>query len=400
MSSERKILVFVFFSYQYGTDIYKGIMHQVNELNLNWRVNIIREIHSMIASLRSMRPNDYDGIITCDFIHSNGHLPRASVRRLRAQMVEIIAGSRLPTVVIDASNHTSFHSETTAFVSIDNRQIAELAAKTLLDHGPYATYAYIGAKENPFWSLQRHHFFKAILAKRGIAVVSHGADCGTKELTSFLRRLPKPACLLAACDREAISALECCKSAGIRVPEDIAVLGVDNETISCIYAQPPLSSLIPDFEAEGRAAVNILNKMLSGKHPPLKPIICGIKGIAMRDSTKPASPDGRLVANADEFIRLNMSQHFTVDAIARHLKVSRRLLDLRYRQIKHQSVLEGIREQRLEEVAKLLKTTRISMGEIGSRCGFLSEAHLKTRFKARFGMSMRDFRKSTRGATK
>ena len=125
----------------------------------------------------------------------------------------------------------------------------------------------------------------------------------------------------------------------------------------------------------------------------------GIKGIALRDSTAEETTAGKLVSRAADYIRNHATKGITVDDVVRHMKVSRRLLYLRFSEQRGETILEAIRKRQLEEVAKLLQTTKLSTEKIASLCGFANANVLRNLFKRTFSASMRDYRKAKTPAT-
>ena len=117
-----------------------------------------------------------------------------------------------------------------------------------------------------------------------------------------------------------------------------------------------------------------------------------VKGIIGRESTAPSSATGRMVLKAEEFVRSHAGEHIHVDDVARHLGVSRRLLDLRFREVTGRTVLDAIHAEQLENVRNLLRTTSLSIAEISRLYSFRSENHLKRLFKQAFGQTMSDYR--------
>ena len=183
-----------------------------------------------------------------------------------------------------------------------------------------------------------------------------------------------------------------CLGGGVRVPDDLAVLGVDDDPIFCIHTHPSLSSLHPDFEAEGHLAAQTLSKLMKGRRVRLRQRVVGDVTVTARMSTAPCAPSGRMVRQADEIIAERACDGLNADVLAGLLGISRRLLDLRYRQIKGRSVREAIEDVRLEHVCRLLSGTHLSHREIARLCGYRSESYMEHVFVKRFGRSMRDYR--------
>ena len=387
MNKGKNILVYVPFVAQDGLERFSGIVQRQTERQFTWFLKIVRD--GLTPTILNAEWRDgIDGIISCGFQRKHAMYLRDFLRQ-----------RKVPMVVMDPFNPQLFSGRglPVAFVKVDNAVIGKMAAQILSQNGTFASYAFIFGDRCATWAEERKQAFANVLAEQGISCLTRTIGTGRNQHTEdFIRNLPKPAALFAANDITATDILDICRRCGIRVPEEVSVLGVDNESIMCCHSQPALSSIHPEFEEEGRLAVDMLHDLMRGRQPPKKPAICGIGNIVLRHSTWPSSPAGRLVTNADEFIRLHLAESFTVSDIARHLRVSRRLLDLRYRQIRHKSVLEAIIERRLQKAADLLLGSTLAIGEIGTHCGFQSEAHFKMRFKTHFGMTMRDYRRRGR----
>ncbi len=187
---------------------------------------------------------------------------------------------------------------------------------------------------------------------------------------------------------------------GIRVPHEVAVLGVDNEWILCTHMSPTLSSIQPDFELSGFLATECMEKFLrsraaSASGVPLRQV-SPFKDIDERESTTPASPAGLMVRKAETFIHDHADGKLRVADVARHLGISRRLLDLRFREITGQTVLSAIQAVQLERARYLLHTTKLSIAEIGRLVNFRSENYLKRLFKATYGTTMSAAREDLR----
>jgi AraC-like DNA-binding protein len=156
---------------------------------------------------------------------------------------------------------------------------------------------------------------------------------------------------------------------------------------------PTLSSVRPDHERQGFIAASRLCEMLSGKENVQRHTEIPILTISTRSSTRSESPAGVLVQGALSYIAKNVRFGLDPSAVARHFKVSRRLLDLRFREIAGTSVNAAIREQQLSDVRDMLRRTNNPIGKISELCGFENPNYLKTLFKRRFGVTMRNWRK-------
>lgn len=213
------------------------------------------------------------------------------------------------------------------------------------------------------------------------------------ELAGFLERLEKPIAVFAACDRIAAAALAELQEGKVPIPEQVAVLGVDDDRLICQSARPTLSSIRPGHYDEGVMAARKLNALMNARKPRSRQtILCTKMDLAERASTAFVAPAARLISTAREFIEQNAVRGITPNDVAHHLGISRRLLDLRFGELNDVSVSQMIRTTKLTALkAELLKSSeRISI--IGHRCGFANANYLKRIFLADTGLTMAAWR--------
>ena len=201
--------------------------------------------------------------------------------------------------------------------------------------------------------------------------------------------------MLAAFDDRAHDVLEVCRANAIPVPDQVSVLGIGNDEPICDAAVPPLTSVAVDFEQEGyRAARELQAMMISHRKPPVREFRCGVREVVFRASTAASKTPAALVQRATAFINRHALEGISTADVIAHLRVSRSLANLRFREIEHTSILEAILARRLKEVKRLLRETDLRIAEIAVRCGYCDANYLKNLFKARFGVSMRSYRNS------
>ena len=291
-----------------------------------------------------------------------------------------------------------------AMVKSNAEEVGRLAADALLAQGIYKCYGYAGYRTDDDWSRERGRAFRTALDKAGFVArmydITHFQDKieSRVHLAKWLQTLPKPCAILAACDDRAYEIIDVCREAGIKIPAEVGVLGVNNDPLLCENANPKLSSVQPDFMEEGRLAAELLERMMSSSsHPSPRspfpvPHLVGVKTIVHRESTFPLSHAGRLVQKALAFIDGNATRKTTVTDVVRHLKVSRSLANLRFMELQHETIHNAIVRVRLEEVKRRLVSTRDTIEKISNDCGWPNANSLKNLFKRRFGKSMREFR--------
>lgn len=307
-----------------------------------------------------------------------------------------------PTVFIDYVDKNLEDFAQCVFVHDDDRDIGRCAAQYLMSQGVIASYGYAASSDPRPWNKIRGEVFSASLARRSIPV-SYFPEADTQPVASiveWLQSLPKPAGILAAYDDTARRILNVCLSAGLRVPADVFILGIGNDELICPQTTPPLSSVIPGFEEEGYRAARELQALMIGRRlPTQREIPCGCKGVAERGTTLREKSAAMLVQQAMAFIKENAYRGISTADVVRHLHVSRRLADLRFRQVTGTSILASITDLRLKKVKRLLETTDLRMGEIALRCGY-DAANLKNLFARHFKCSMRTYRRRSLAASR
>ena len=375
-------------AYQDGLDKFAGMMRYLKRHHLYANLQLVRDPIGA-EELRARLDDGLDAVLADTLFFS----PDA--------MDELVR-SKLPAVLFNPPDPDPFGAGRSdiAYVCLDSAEIGRRAAEYLREQGAFSSFAFVNDRLLPAWSRAREQAFSEAMARPGVAVQLYHAPApertfnaeARENLRHWLRDLPKPTAVFVAHDPRAIEVLHLAGEPGLRVPDDMAVLGVDDDTIICHMADPPLSSIRPDCELSGHLAMELLAKMFRGQKVPRKSVV-PVKEIVGRRSTAPSTYAGRLVEAASELIATRACDIASVSEIASKLHVSRRLLDLRFREIKGTSVLEALIAVRLENVKALLDSTSLSIGEITTLCRFRTETYLKRLFKARFGLTMRDYRR-------
>ena len=287
-------------------------------------------------------------------------------------------------------------------VKSDAEAVGREAARALLAQGVYKSYAFAGYRTDDDWSRERGRAYRDTLQDAGFVGRMFDADHfkGKTEaratLIKWLKSLPKPCGILAACDDRAYEIVDACRECGIRIPSEIGILGVNNDPLLCENASPRLSSVQPDFRREGYLAAQTLDRLMRNNPATSQSLLVGIRQIVHRESTYPLSNSGMLVQKALSFIERNALRKFSVEDVARHLKISRSLLDLRFRELQHDTVHNAIIRARLEEVRRRLRSSADTIEKISLDCGWANVNSLKNAFKRTFGCSMREWQSGSR----
>lgn len=291
-------------------------------------------------------------------------------------------------------------------LTTDDRALAVSAMKLFLRHG-LSNFAFVGAGREERWSVARRRFFENALKDAGypLAVYRPVRSSSRKwkaefaALSGWIAKLPKPCGILAAHDQRAKHVLDVCRLTGIKVPEQVQVMGIDDEEYICEQTVPSLSSVIPDFERGGFAAAEALNSMLAGRQLKTHRLKIPLQGITERLSTTDISGSGTRVSRAQDFIRLNATRHITVAMVAKASGGSVRLLEKNFKKVVGHGVCKEIQLQRLELVKKMLRETSRPVSAVAEKCGFKNEIYLMNLFRKKYGITMSEFRRGVSPAT-
>lgn len=319
------------------------------------------------------------------------------------ELNEPLLGSEIPLIAIGNTDERLFkRRRNITFMEMDNREIGRMAARRFLSLGRFRTFAFLPDTTPARWSRLRLRGFREELIRNGLfpsvfsAVGSNGEGASTSALSDWLASLPKPIALLLCGDYLATNTFGACAAARLSIPEDIAILGVDNNPAICDSLDIPLSSIEPDFEREGFEAGKTLDQMMRKRIPSTRPQIIRFPPIRVveRESTAPCNPGSRLVERALEFISAHADSRISAKDVAAHLHISPSLLALRFRQYEKTSVRSALIERRLKLACRMLKTSRQSIEKVADRCGFSSANRFSHIFTARMGVSPRAYRDS------
>jgi LacI family transcriptional regulator len=309
----------------------------------------------------------------------------AAVRRAGVPVVDVSAARAVPNI---------------PWVETDDREIARLAARHLLDRG----FRALGFCGEPIfnWSKWRQDHFVAAAKEalcecyvyEGKAYVEKGYSW-TRErnrMNAWVRQLPKPIGVMVCYDIKGQQLLDVCRDLDVAVPEQVAVIGVDNDQRLCGLCTPPLSSVIPDTLRTGYAAAQLLDRMMLGETVAVDGILIPPLGIAQRQSSDVFAIDDEDVVTALRFIREHACDGITVANVLRMAPLSRRTMEHRFAKLVGRTPHAEIVRIRMERASQLLRETKLSLAEIASRAGFTDANYLSVAFKKYTGVSPRRYR--------
>lgn len=286
------------------------------------------------------------------------------------------------------------------WVETNDEAIVKLVLDHLFERG-FREFAYYGDPAFAWSTLRRDAFIQRVQAAGchwdcfDALPPSHRKDAwerDKKRLLKWLSRLPRPIGLMACYDVRARQVLDACRELDIAVPEEMAVVGVDNDRLLCELANPALSSVAPDAHQTGYAAAALLNRMLNGEAVPPEPQFIEPLGIEIRQSSDVLAIDDPDVAAALRFIREHASTGIRVQDVLNAVPLSRRVLESRFRSILGRTPHEEIMRLRMQHVKRLLRETDLSLVEIARRVGIEHVEYLSVAFKRETGRTPRQYR--------
>jgi LacI family transcriptional regulator len=280
----------------------------------------------------------------------------------------------------------------------DDGAIAHLAAEHLLERG-FKHFAYCGESRFNWSNWRCEHFLNSVRAAGHACAVYKPAkpyppddENETAELARWVSSLPKPVGIMACYDLRGQQLLDACRRSGTAVPDEAAVIGVDNDDLLCELSDPPLSSVVPNTHRTGYEAAQLLDKMMNGARIVSQTHLIPPLGIATRQSTDVLAIDDRNVARAVHYIRQNACKGITVQDVLKAVPQSRRLLESRFHKLIGRTPHAEILRVKLNRVKQLLTETDLPLDQIAERSGFTHVEYLTVAFKREVGVPPSRFR--------
>ena len=306
----------------------------------------------------------------------------------------------LPVVDVSAARHLP----DIPWVETDDEAISELAVGHLVDRG-FTNLAFCG--DPGFnWSNWRRDRFRSLTEGDSLTSFVYDTlsrndpgyswDQEKRGLANWLCELPRPVGIFACYDIQAQKILEVCRELDIAVPEEVAVLGVDNDALLCELAEPPLSSISCNTRRTGFEAAALLDRMMNGEQVEAAPILLPPVGVQARQSTDILAIDDPDVAAALRFIRLNALEGINVADVVRTVPLSRRVLESRFKKILGRSPHEELTRLKVDRIKELLSRTDLSLSEIAIRTGFEHDEYMSVFFRNTEGIPPGKFRQQSR----
>lgn len=329
-----------------------------------------------------LRDWDGDGILT---------------RTFTPQMGRLIEATGLPAVELRTTNFGGNRP----YVGMDNRLIGTSVAEHFRERG-YRQFAAYSLHTESFFIERLRNFVTSVEALGGhCSVLPETTSDSAKDweksqarLVAWLKELPKPVGIFAANDQLGVRLLEACQRAGIAVPEEVAVVGAENEETLCTFSTPPLTSVRYDGQAVGYFAAEMLDRLMRGQRLRRNSVLIPPRGIVVRHSSDSLVINDPFVAHAARLIREEALSGLNVDQLCRKLNASRSTLDRRMKAALKRTPKEEILRVRFREVERLLRETDLTIDTIAAQTGFAHSHYLQAAFKETHGTTPGEWRRT------
>ena len=385
----RRVLLEIETAIAPGRDMLRGISKFVGEIH-RWDVHHNAghwSLHGGISGPSHIEPlagdRRIDGVITRIY----DELTRKRAHDLISQGIPVV------DILGDHDDRSL------PLVHTDDAAIAESALKHLSGQG-FKRFAFCGI-ENTRWSVLRGQHFCAEAAKLSDETTvftvskmqqSHG-ESDAKRVEDWLRTLSLPVGIFVSCDHIAPLVVEAATRVGITIPENMALIGVNNDTVACSVCNPTLSSIDASHFEIGYRAAQLLNKLLEGGDPPTESILIAPSRLIVRDSSGKLAINDPLMAKAARFISRNAGSPIGVDEVAASVPLSRRELQRRFRRVTGGTIHAAITDARIQIAKRLLENPEYTIDRVAELSGFGSRQHFAKTFKNQAGLTPANYRK-------
>lgn len=382
MNSKRRVALIIETSSIYGRQLLSGVIKFMRTHD-EWSVFLEQRDLSAIPP-RWLHHWSGDGILS---------------RATTPELADVVAAKGMPLVELTDRREDLGLTH----VWSDDAAIGRIAAEHFLDRG-FRYLAGCGFSEEA-WSERRLTAFVNIVTDRtGRPSIYNSRWQGAaarpweeeqEHLAAWIQDLPKPVGIFACNDVRGQQILNACLEQGIAVPEEVAVLGVDNDEVLCQLCSPQLSSVVPNAELVGYCAAEILAKLMEGKVIRDRELLVPPVGIAKRQSTDVVAIEDQAVATALRYIRENACNGLSVDDVLKVVPMSRSSLERKLRKYLNRSPQQEIRRVQIKRAQQLLMETDHPMDRIASMCGFQHPEYMHVVFRRELGKTPGSFRRTT-----
>lgn len=377
-----KILLLTDFSSGYSRNLLKGIVRYSKEVG-NWSFQRMPLYYRMLYG--------ENGVVEW----AKKWQADAIIAQLTDVNIELLNDLNIPIIVQNYRDRNKAVSNLTG----DYFNTGVMAAKFFLNRG-YRNFAFYGFK-GAIWSRERADGYSHEIEKQGYKLAVLENDNKDKEewsynhtvLGNWLQSLPKPVALFACDDHFALQISETCNVHNINVPDDIAILGVDNDDLLCNISDPPLSSIVLDVENGGYNAGKLLHQLITKEITEPFNIVVNPLIIERRKSTEKYAVSDKNIRTILNYIEKNYANHLSVEELVKQVPLSRRVLEKKFKEETGESLYQYIQNYRIDQFTRLLITTDYSLFEAALQSGFENYKNVSRIFRKYKALSPAEYRK-------
>ena len=358
----------------YGSKILTGISRYARQKS-NWRIAYFdreqKELADLVGSWQG------DGII-CSAVD--------------ARFATAAASRDIPVINVTGR----FQDPKMINITSDDTMVGVMAAEFLLERG-FESFGFLRRKENSRFSTERGKGFSDTLAAAGFKVESISiGNGGDEEVEQWLSTLPRPLAVLGATDRVASIVIEACWKLGLRVPEEVSVLGIGNSEQLCELCSPSLSSVDIDMERRGYEAAECLDRILEGEALATESRLIPPAHVVERRSTDTFAFEDADVVAALRFIHTHAPESIKVTDVVKATNISRRSLEGRFNNLVGRTIHDEIWKAHFDLAMRLLSSSDLSLQTVAERSGFRTSSALVNLFRLHFGQTPKEYRIANR----
>ncbi|OFQ18177.1 MULTISPECIES: XylR family transcriptional regulator [Haemophilus] len=348
----------------------------------------------------------WDIFVEDEFVYHTNTINQLSIDGIIADFddpktVELLQHTLIPTIAVGSSYKQVDFYPHFPYVATDNAALVEMALSHLQEKG-LSQFAFYGLQVNTHkhWSIERRDAFVELMEKNhypiylyeGVQVHAQNWLEEQQKLIVWLKSLPSHTGIIAVTDARARHLLQACEYSKIAVPEELCVIGIDNEELIQYLSRVSLSSVEQGAREIGYQAAKLLHKLFNGQKAPSTPILIPPITVHTRNSTDYRSLSDPLVIQAMHYIRHRACHGIKVEQVLDHLEISRSNLEQRFKNEMDRTIHQVIHEEKIARAKNLLEQTDISIQEIADICGYPSVQYFYSVFKKEFEMTPKEFR--------
>ncbi len=385
MNNIPKVAVLIEASRAAGRGLLSGIVKYINSHN-NWACYREPPSYTRLGGqknlLRWLKSIDIEGIIAHDHY---------------AKEIESLISEKIPMVIASVDREKYPFLPT---FSDNGIATGQMAAQHLLERG-MINFAYYGLRKkdafrdrgNSFRDQIKQAGYKTYFYESKKTLGKSSWETELSNISNWLLSLPKPVGIMTYADDYSQQIVEACKVAKLKIPDEVAVIGVDNDNLICNLSNPPLSSVALKYERAGYEIAKLLDKLMNGEKMNGQQIIIEPTHIVTRQSTNTLYLDDPVVLKAIRYIHENSNRILQVDDVVRVSGLSRRALQQRFNRILGRSIFDEIQKRHSDQIAKMLIETNLPISQIALSLGHSGVEHISRYFRLAKGCSPTEYRK-------